>query len=79
MSVIALVDAWQDAGGEAATTPLIRLTRAGLQGEEMKGEEREGRSRGRGKIGRRESRRYRKRGSEREERWVWGCSYIVYL
>lgn len=38
LSVIMLFDAWQDAGGEAATAPLIRLTSAGLQGEEKRGE-----------------------------------------
>ncbi len=36
--VIVLFDAWKDAGGGAATAPLIRLTTARLQGEERRGE-----------------------------------------
>lgn len=39
LSKIVLFDAWQDAGGRAATAPLIRLSGAKLQGEEMKEKE----------------------------------------
>lgn len=40
LSVIVLFDAWQDAGGGAATAPLIGPPRAGLR-EERKGGEAE--------------------------------------
>ena len=37
LSVIVLFDAWQDAGGGAATAPLIGPSSAGLEGEEREG------------------------------------------
>lgn len=44
LSKIVLLDAWQDAGGGAATAPLIGLSGARLREEEMKEREtREGR------------------------------------
>lgn len=59
LSVIVLFNAWQDAGRGAATAPLIRPTRLGLQGEERR--EKEG-ERGGEKIGKTAAERDRKDG-----------------